>query len=648
MAFFSYLPFENMRPVGKQLLLIAFFAFFVCSKPKAQQSRSIDSLIAGIPAMMRSNEDKARQMIAELEQQSTRWHHRHGIIQSTFYKAWLSYRHNTADTTINSIDSALRHIEGINADTALIKFYILKGQCFVKKTEFDKALENFKRALNIAEKRNDQASKTGTLVSIGWAYMEDGKPNEAIPIFNEALALNPSPEYENKALLLCNIASCYNTIGNFKLAELQAQKGIAIARTRGDNTDLANGLNILGRSYYQQGKIDKAISILKDAAIVRKKISDPSMLASDYLELADLYLQNHQPAQAIEWAKKSEALSVRSANNLKLTGAYQSLATAYESVGDYKNASKYLKQLLVEKDSLKNEEYSKAFAEMQVQFETQKRKAENLELKKENLEIKLESTIQHRWLLVLIGGLILLFASGVYVIKLMKSRYKTRLALEQLREQKKRTMAVIETEEKERRRIAADLHDVVGQTLAAAAVQLNKAGNGQTSLHKVDELINQACTEVRNLSHQVTPELLLTRGLAKTMEQAVGKLNDVSDKMGFTLFTHIEQSLDDDLLSLTVYRCFQELSTNIIKHAKATTVTVQLNLLADEIQLIVEDDGIGFQPEKTVYGLGIKNIENRVALYDGEFEIDSIPGKGSTFIIGIKRVALNKTLNKLI
>lgn len=643
MPFKCYLPVENMRYPAiicfrKTFLISALFLINFCLQARAQQpvEKTVDSLIIQLPAMMRSDENKARQMIAELERRSAQAHHRHGIIQSIFYKAWLSYRHDPADITISSIDSALKHVQGINSDTALVKFYILKGQCFVKKTQFGKALENFKQALNVADKRNDFANKTGTLVSIGWAYMEDGKPNEAIPIFKEVLALNPSPAYENRALLFCNIAACYNTTGDFKQSESYAEKGIAIARSRDDNMNLANGLNILARSNYQQGKLEKAIAILKEAAVAREKVADPSMLASDYLELADIYLKNNQPALSVEWAKKSEALSNQTGNNLKLPDAYESLATAYEALGDYKNASRYLKQLLIQKDSLKNEQYNKAFAEMQVQFETQKRKAENLELKKENLETKLKNTNQQRWLLALLAGLVLLIASGVYIIKLVKSRYKTRLALEQLTEQKKRTMAVIETEEKERRRIAADLHDGVGQTLAAAAMQLIKAGKGLSSLTRVDDLIAQACTEVRNLSHQVTPELLLNYGLVKTMEQAICKLNDANSDTTFNLYTHIEQEPGDDMLSLAVYRCFQELSTNIIKHAKAKTVNVALNLLKEEIQLIVEDDGIGFQQEKAGHGLGLKNIENRIALYNGEMEIDSTPGKGTTSIISIQ------------
>jgi signal transduction histidine kinase len=197
----------------------------------------------------------------------------------------------------------------------------------------------------------------------------------------------------------------------------------------------------------------------------------------------------------------------------------------------------------------------------------------------------------------------------------------------------------VQAEEKERKRIAADLHDGVGQMLAAASLQLNKAIKGQLPLEKVDALITKASREVRNLSHQVTPELLLHHGLVKAIEQSIERLNEANDKTVHSFFTHIEEPLNNEVVSLTIYRCFQELCTNIMKHSQASEVTVQLNIDANEVQLMMEDNGIGFQ-RGVVKGLGLKNIESRVALFDGVFLIDSTPGKGSTTIIRINRNAL--------
>jgi hypothetical protein len=105
-------------------------------------------------------------------EQLSQQQHRHDIIQGLFFRAWLSYRHDLTDRAIAKIDSILKHVNGIREDTALVNYYILKAQCFVKKNQFGQALVQFKEALKIAEQRKDYASQTRTLVSIGWAYME--------------------------------------------------------------------------------------------------------------------------------------------------------------------------------------------------------------------------------------------------------------------------------------------------------------------------------------------------------------------------------------------------------------------------------------------------------------------------------------------
>jgi signal transduction histidine kinase len=369
------------------------------------------------------------------------------------------------------------------------------------------------------------------------------------------------------------------------------------------------------------------------------------MVASDYLELADMYLKNNQATEAIQWAKKAELLSLSHANSLKVAAAYETLAHAYEKAGDDKNASLYFKKLLLQKDSLADDRYNQSMAEMQVQFETQKKTAENLELKKENLETKLSNSNQQRWLLVLVGSMLMIIALGLYTYYFIKGRYKTRHALEQLNEQKIRSMAVMEAEEKERRRIAGDLHDGVCQTLAAASLQLNKARNGNLPLDKVDELINLAAEEVRQLPHRVTPELLLHYGLVKALEQAIDRLNDGDEKTCFTLLSHVELELKDKMLELNIYRCFQELANNILKHAKASQVNIHLNVSAEEILMIVEDNGTGFDAGKTGFGLGLRNMENRIALYAGNFTVDSTEGKGTTVILKFPGAGLPGTSN---
>jgi signal transduction histidine kinase len=132
-------------------------------------------------------------------------------------------------------------------------------------------------------------------------------------------------------------------------------------------------------------------------------------------------------------------------------------------------------------------------------------------------------------------------------------------------------------------------------------------------------------------------------GLEKALELEVSRLNEANDKTFFNLYIHREVPVQDSFLELTVYRCFQELSSNILKHAGASEANVQLHLLQEEVQLLVEDNGIGFPSGIPPEGLGLSNMKSRIALFDGTLVVDSLPSKGATIIITVQRPTQNLT-----
>lgn len=624
------------------LLLVSLLQFArpVFGQNQPQDTVHLLTLIDQVPALMRSNEVEARKKMATIAKLSDQLNYKHGKVESAFFSSWLKYRHSPADVCIAAIDSALKYIQDIAKDPAEIKFYILKGQCYVKKTRFDLAVASFNVALDIAERKQDFVNRNGVLISIGWAYMEDGKPKQAIGFFNEVLLLNPKADYPNRATVLCNIASCYNMLGNYKLAAEKALLGIQSARKTSSMTDLANGLNILARSYYQRGKFTAAIDHLHEASKVRMHVQDPAMLASDYLELADVYLMIHQTQQAVHYAKKAEAISFGNKIDLKLQAAYETLANSYRKLGDYKNAALYFKKLISLKERISTGNYSKALAELQVKYDSEKKTSENLRLKKENLENKLNISNKQRWLTILIAGLLLVVASGIYVYFLIQNKYKAKRAEEKVIEQRQRAVAILETEENERRRIAGDLHDGVCQTLAAISFQLKKAVKDGNDFERVDVLIGRAGDEVRTISHQMTPELLRQVGLVKAIRYGVDQLNEAESGIHFSFYNHVEFENINEVLGVVVYRSFQELINNVLKHAKARNVSIQLIISEDEVLLMVEDDGKGFDKNNGKYGLGLSNLESRIKIFDGNLTLDSTTNKGTTAILKLIPIKL--------
>jgi signal transduction histidine kinase len=225
-----------------------------------------------------------------------------------------------------------------------------------------------------------------------------------------------------------------------------------------------------------------------------------------------------------------------------------------------------------------------------------------------------------------------------YRVKLMQG-VSEKLLIEKNLIQQQRTQAVLEAEERERIRIARDLHDGVGQTLAAARMTL---GNyvSQKKIESVEmqnslNLLEDSIKEIREISHNMMPSSLTKFGLTSALKQFTNKINALG-KIEIELQIVGFKERSDEKIELVLYRIVQEIISNIIKHAEAKKVSIELVRHDDELILIIEDDGRGFDTAKTEnHGIGLKNIATRVEYLNGNVNFDSSIGKGTSVVIEI-------------
>lgn len=204
---------------------------------------------------------------------------------------------------------------------------------------------------------------------------------------------------------------------------------------------------------------------------------------------------------------------------------------------------------------------------------------------------------------------------------------------------------LVTAQEEERRRISRELHDQTGQQLTALLLGLktlnNSTGNGSTSLHKsllqLQKLTERLVEEAHHLAWELRPAALDDLGLETAISNYVEKW---SERNSITLDFHsgLNKLRLPPPVETAVFRIVQEALTNVLKHAQATRVSVMLEYRYDELLVIVEDNGRGFQPEvplKVNGGLGLVGINERVALVGGKFNIESEPDCGTTLAIRI-------------
>ena len=226
------------------------------------------------------------------------------------------------------------------------------------------------------------------------------------------------------------------------------------------------------------------------------------------------------------------------------------------------------------------------------------------------------------------------FANAVYY-------HNNRLLNKELELQdKNRIAAVIESQEKERQRIARDLHDSLGQILALSKINLTRINaenlepESRILLSQVSDLIDESCREVRNISHDLMPPDLENLSLTEVLENLINKTRHI---YGGTYSFHAHD-LKQDLspaCKFTLYRVLQEILQNILKHASASKVDITLMQNDDFTNLLVEDNGKGFDTSMTNLGIGLKNIHSRVKILHGYFDIDSSINNGTVFNISI-------------
>ena len=274
----------------------------------------------------------------------------------------------------------------------------------------------------------------------------------------------------------------------------------------------------------------------------------------------------------------------------------------------------------------------KEIAEQQIVMEKQ---SNSLQAKKTQVSILLISLFFTIALTILIG----------FIYRRNRQLNMQKLNVMQKEREAEVLRAMITGEEQERIRIARDLHDSLGAMMATVKMRLSALANHFPNIHelegfkKTEELLDDAYIIVREFSHNMIPGALRKYGL----EQAIENLcEDIETAHGINIdfISYGLDELDNDVVETNVYQVVQELLQNVSKHAEASEVIVQLIHEDGSLQVVVEDDGKGFDVNDLTFsrGMGIENIRSRVRIMKGTLDVDATPGQGSTFSIFIPQV----------
>ncbi|AOW16547.1 hypothetical protein LPB03_03275 [Polaribacter vadi] len=386
--------------------------------------------------------------------------------------------------------------------------------------------------------------------------------------------------------------------------------------------------------------------------------SDKKTMVDFYINYSLFFQKQRNFNEAIIQLKKAEEIHL-DAYQLKYNKIiYENFADVYKKIGNYKKAFEYYKKFNATKDSLNNTAQNIAISNLDKKYkndiEKQELKTKNEKKEKENLQLKIDKEKNRNFL---IGSLLFILLGGIIAtLTLKNSRKKIKLAEKDkeiatqknitfLKEQELSIInAMVGGQEKERKRIAEDLHDNLGSVLATLKLHFEnlkinrekKKINQEELFDKTESLIDQAYLKVRSIAHAKNAGVIANQALLIALQIMAEKIS-LADKIKievvhFGLNERLENSLE-----ITIFRIIQELITNIIKHADAKNATINISLYDKNLNIIIEDDGKGFDINKVDLkeGMGISSIKTRVKHLNGTFNIDATPGKGSSIILDI-------------
>ncbi len=537
------------------------------------------------------------------------------------------------DSALFFYNQALLLAKSIKNPALQANIYNNIGLIYWNKGENESALNFYFAALKINEKSGNKKGLANVNSNIGLIYYDIGNTRKAL--FYQKIALKIREELKDNygiGVSLTNIGLCYSNINKTDSTIYFYKKSIDYKKQSNDLYGLGVVYNDIALIYIDLNNFKAANQYFLMSVDIRLEINDGFGLATTYNNIARLYMDQKDYNPSLSYLKKSLEIALKLESKTKLSKVYLLLSKNYEYLRMYKEAYEYLDKYSEINFEIYNIEGMKKLEELQTKYETEKKEQQ---LKLHALEIDRQKYLKRVQFLLFLGlALLGLFIVMAYIFRI-KTKQRTTLLQESNRQEKLRFKVMIESEEKERIRIAKDLHDGLGQILSTA--KLNLSGL-EDSVEKEDEhllnnsirIIDEAVSEVRNISHNLMPTAIMNYDITTAISVLVEKINDSANiKVNFDKETFKLQMTKE--MEISLYRIVQEVLNNMIKHSQTKQIDIVLSSENQEINLKIQDYGIGFDTAQIEQskGIGWQNIYSRVSMLNGKIDLDSQIGKGT-------------------
>lgn len=514
----------------------------------------------------------------------------------------------------------------------------IMGDILINEGDLEKGLEIYIQAANIWEELGRKLDEAYTYINISGVFFNTDEILKAIDYADKAAKLGAELNNKElqgdvggiKAMHLMTYGINYylkyerdSVLGNtimdtlnhyFNASEQEYEKAITHVRAINSKRLIVTILNNMVALKLNMEKFDEAKKLALEAEKVAEELGIIDLIIQSKFNIASVYRRFENYEQSIKYGEESLVLAKKHGIERKEFLANRVLYDLYEQMGDYKKANAVLNEMRNYEKRTGDAERNKAIAKVEAEYQTVKKEKEILELKEKNKRIARQRNYIIFGLLLL--GLILF---SMFRFNKIRKERNDKIAFAE---------ALMHTQEAERKRIAQDLHDGIGQSLLLLKKQLTV--NQEVSLEN-QTMIGETLDEVRAISRDLHPIQLEKFGLTAAIQDVIQKVEGSTDLFITSEIANIDQHFDDKT-NIQVYRAVQEALNNVVKHADATAAKISIETQEKEVIITVLDNGKGFDYEMAVVkskSLGLKTMFERLASVGGKMKIEASEPSGT-------------------
>lgn len=527
-------------------------------------------------------------------------------------------------------------LESINPstlkDSLMSNNYGSLASYYSRKEDYPKALNNYIEALKISKRNKDSISILNSYNGLGTVYIYQGLYDDALTQYK--LSLDYTRSKYSKYQAYNNIGSVHFYKKEFKEAEMYYLKSLEYLNDN-NKIDQLDSYNNLASVAYYNNHIDKALKYFFKSYNLALQTDSKKDIGLALLNLSSFFTLKGDSKKAIYYMNQCDSISDLIPSIGYKKDVYFNFYNNYKDLKDYKNALLYSEKHIKYKDSLFSIENLKDIEELRIKYETELHQSK---ITNQEQLIKSQKK-QNAWL---ITGMFSLFGllSLTLVLYRQKLHTQKKLNIEKLNtitasQEIKTIQSHLNGQNDERKRIAKDLHDSISGNLAAIKMKLTTIKSDSDKIKAIISNIDDTYNEVRDISHNLLPKESDEQNLIQRLNTLINLYNSKTLTVDFHAFPVHDINNIDPIRQAEILKILQELLTNISKHSKASEAIINITAHDNFINILVEDNGLGFDKNKVTSGIGLQNISSRVHTLHGTFDIDSGKKIGVTITINI-------------